>query len=210
MSGGFGLRTMSSHDAGFSPLSYHCGSIWAHDTAIVLAGLAQAGFAGPAARLADGLLTAAEASDYRLPELFSGDDREVLGRPVPYPAACHPQAWSAAAAVAILQAALGLQPDVPGGRLRLRPSSVGPLGAVSARGLRIADASVDVTVDRLGQTVVSGLPAGLTLSVEQSVQPDGQPGPVRHRPHGEQHPGHERRPVVRVVPDGERLTGRAE
>src|SRR5205085_7274041 len=59
MSGGFGLRTMSSADAGFSPLSYHCGSIWAHDTAIVIAGLARAGHAEPAVRLAGGLLAAA-------------------------------------------------------------------------------------------------------------------------------------------------------
>ncbi|MFD0817172.1 glycogen debranching N-terminal domain-containing protein, partial [Micromonospora zhanjiangensis] len=92
MSGGYGLRTMSTKDAGFSPLSYHCGSIWSHDTAIVLAGLARAGFPGPAATLADGLLTAAEAFDFRLPELYGGDDRQTMSRPAPYPAACAPQA----------------------------------------------------------------------------------------------------------------------
>jgi hypothetical protein len=162
MSGGFGLRTMSSGDAGFSPLSYHCGSVWSHDTAIVLAGLARTGHAAPAARLAGGLLGAAEAFGYRLPELFGGDDRELLGRPVPYPAACSPQAWAAAASVVMLQAAVGVYPDVPAGRVDLRPLAGLPFGPVAARGLRIAGTSVDVSVDLAGNATVTGLPAGLT------------------------------------------------
>ncbi|MDM4779005.1 MULTISPECIES: hypothetical protein [unclassified Micromonospora] len=82
MAGGFGLRTMSTDDAGFSALSYHCGSIWAHDTAIVLAGLARDGHRAAALRLADGLL-AAEAFDYRLPELYGGDDPTLKDLPTP-------------------------------------------------------------------------------------------------------------------------------
>ncbi|MEV4754267.1 glycogen debranching N-terminal domain-containing protein [Micromonospora sp. NPDC049559] len=150
LAGGFGLRTMSTKDAGFSPLSYHCGSIWTHDTAIALAGLAEGGHAEQAARLADGLLGAAEAFDYRLPELFGGDDRETLGRPVPYPAACRPQAWSAASAVVLLRAAVGLYPDVPNGRLDLRPLRGAPLGAVRVRRFRVGGDPVDVAVDRDG------------------------------------------------------------
>ncbi|MEH1013803.1 glycogen debranching N-terminal domain-containing protein [Micromonospora sp. CPCC 206060] len=193
LAGGFGLRTMSAEDAGFSPLSYHCGSIWSHDTAIVLAGLAREGFHRAAAVLAEGLLAAAEAFDYRLPELYSGDDRSALGRPVPYPAACRPQAWSAAAGVALLHAAVGLDPDVPAGRVRLRPLAGRTLGAVSARGLRVAGAPVDVAVDRAGRVVLTGLPAGLRVepagaqwpvaprgSVEQGVQADGEPGTLAH------------------------------
>ncbi|GFJ88935.1 hypothetical protein [Phytohabitans rumicis] len=153
MSSGFGLRTMSTQDGGYSPLSYHCGSIWAHDTAIVIGGLAQAGFGAAAARLADGVLAAAEAFDYRLPELYGGDSRAEVGRPVAYPAACRPQAWSAAAAVALLQAALGLYPDVPGGGVTLRPGV--PLGAITARGLRIGGAPVTATVDALGTTTLT-------------------------------------------------------
>jgi hypothetical protein len=150
MSSGFGLRTMSELDGGFSPLSYHCGSIWAHDTAIVLAGLARAGHTSAAAGLADGLLAAGEAFEYRIPELYGGDARTAVGRPVPYPAACRPQAWSAAAAVVILHAALGLDPDVPNGRVTLRPGI--PLGQLSARGLRLAGRSVDAAVDATGET----------------------------------------------------------
>ncbi|MFI9573092.1 glycogen debranching N-terminal domain-containing protein [Microbispora rosea] len=168
MSGGYGLRTMSSGDAGFSPLSYHCGSVWAHDTAIVLGGLARAGFAAQAAGLAEGLLAAGEAFGYRLPELYAGDGagpHPGVGRPMPYPAACRPQAWSAAAALAIAHAALGLYPDVPAGRVLLRPMAGAPLGALSARGLRVAGAEVSVAVDAAGHATVTGLPPGLALDV---------------------------------------------
>ncbi|AGZ45434.1 amylo-alpha-1,6-glucosidase [Actinoplanes friuliensis] len=163
MSGGYGLRTMSAGDAGFTPLSYHCGSVWTHDTAIVAAGLARAGFAAEATTLIDGLLTAGEAFGYRLPELHAGDARSALSRPMPYPAACRPQAWSAAAAVLMLQATLGLQPDVPNGRVRLDPLAGAPFGPITATGLRIAGHAVDVTVDAAGAATISGLPAGLTL-----------------------------------------------
>ena len=154
MSGGYGLRTMSSADRGFAPLSYHCGSIWAHDTAIVAAGLARGGFAAEALTLFDGLLTAAEAFGFRLPELYGGDARTELSRPVPYPAACHPQAWSSAAAILMLQAWLGLEPDVPNGVVRLSPLP----GAPSVTGLQIAGQPVSFD----GQTL-TGLPDGLRL-----------------------------------------------
>ncbi|MBA3529011.1 MAG: amylo-alpha-1,6-glucosidase [Propionibacteriaceae bacterium] len=96
MDSGLGLRTMSSLNTGYSPLSYHCGSVWPHDTAIVIAGLAKAGLLEHAEGLIEGLLRASAAFDQRLPELWSGE-----GRPVPYPAACRPQAWSAAAAATV-------------------------------------------------------------------------------------------------------------
>jgi glycogen debranching enzyme len=163
MSGGYGLRTMSTADAGFQPLSYHCGSIWPHDTAIVAAGLAETGFAAEAATLIDGLLTAAEAFDYRLPEVYGGDSRSALARPVPYPAACHPQAWSAAAAVSVLQVALGLSPDVPGGRLRMRPHAGSPLGALRVSGLRLAGQPLDVEIDAKGRRSISRLASGIEV-----------------------------------------------
>ncbi len=158
MSGGYGLRTMSTRDGGYNPLSYHCGSVWAHDTAIVISGLAREGFGTVAAELAEGLLAGAEAFGYRIPELYGGDGRTEVTRPVPYPAACAPQAWSAAAAVAILQAALGLQADVPAGQLRLRPMPDAPLGGITAHGLRVGGHRVDVTLGRDGSVDVSGLP----------------------------------------------------
>ncbi|MBN9608670.1 MAG: hypothetical protein BGO26_11315 [Actinobacteria bacterium 69-20] len=144
MSTGFGLRTMSSDSGGYSPLSYHCGSVWPHDTAIAVHGLGRAGFTDQAAELAEGLLAAGAAFGDRLPELFGGFDRADLPVPVPYPAACRPQAWSAAAAVVTLQALLGLEADVPNSRLRLRPSR--RIGALSVSGLRIAGRHLAVSV----------------------------------------------------------------
>ncbi|WP_375429949.1 glycogen debranching N-terminal domain-containing protein [uncultured Friedmanniella sp.] len=96
---GLGLRTMAATDGGYSPLSYHCGSVWPHDTAIVIAGLVRAGLGEHAGGLVEGLLRASVAFDQRLPELWSGE-----GEPVPYPASCRPQAWSAAAAVVVAEA----------------------------------------------------------------------------------------------------------
>ncbi len=163
MSGAYGLRTMSATDRGFAPLSYHCGSVWAHDTAIVAAGLARAGFGDVAAMLIDGLLAAGEAFDFRMPELHAGFAREAIGRPMPYPAACRPQAWSAASAVLLLETVLGLAPDVPGGTVRLRPLPGAPLGAVSASGLRVAGRPVDAAVDADGRATITGLPSTLAV-----------------------------------------------
>jgi glycogen debranching enzyme len=121
MDSGFGLRTMSARDGGYNPLSYHCGSVWSHDTAIVVRGLFRAGHPKTAASLADGLLSAAAGFGGRLPELFSGDAGQW---PTPYPAACRPQAWSAAAAGALVQGLLGLEVDVPAGTVAVRPPGV--------------------------------------------------------------------------------------
>ncbi|WP_405375237.1 MULTISPECIES: glycogen debranching N-terminal domain-containing protein [unclassified Microbacterium] len=99
MSSGFGLRTMSTDAAGYWPLSYHGGSVWAHDTAIVARGMARAGLHRQAAVLVEGMLDAAEAFAFRMPELHAGDAAGDVAVPAPYPAACRPQAWSAAAAV---------------------------------------------------------------------------------------------------------------
>lgn len=99
MSSGFGIRTMSSGAAGFWPLSYHGGSVWAHDTAVAVHGMLRAGLRDEAAAVARQLVEAAEGFDYRMPELHAGDTRTPGGAPVPYPASCRPQAWSAAAAV---------------------------------------------------------------------------------------------------------------
>ncbi len=154
MSGGFGLRTMSADDGGFAPLSYHCGSIWAHDTAIVAAGLARAGFPAESARLIDGLLGAGEAFGFRLPELYAGDARTDLSRPMPYPASCHPQAWSAAAAVLILQSWLDLDPDVPTASSACALCPTPP----TVTGLRIAGHQVAFTNGKL-----TGLPGELTV-----------------------------------------------
>ncbi|HEX4401201.1 MAG TPA: glycogen debranching N-terminal domain-containing protein [Galbitalea sp.] len=110
LNSGFGLRTMSTNSAGYWPLSYHGGSVWPHDTAIAIRGLTAAGLPDAAAELAEGLLAAAASFNYRMPELHSGDAATRFARAVPYPAACRPQAWSAAAAIAVYSSKMGLTP----------------------------------------------------------------------------------------------------
>jgi glycogen debranching enzyme len=94
---------MSTQAAGYWPLSYHGGSVWAHDTAIAVHGMLRAGLTAYALPIVEGLLDAAEGFGYRVPELHSGDPRSATSTPTPYPAACRPQAWSAAAAVTCLE-----------------------------------------------------------------------------------------------------------
>jgi glycogen debranching enzyme len=158
MDSGYGLRTMSSDSGGYSPLSYHCGSVWSHDTAIVIRGLAQGGHAAAAATLAGGLLDAAAAFGWRLPELFAGDDRRQVPWPSPYPASCRPQAWAAAAAGALVVALLGLQVDVPAGRVTITPPRPGAAGTrLHVAGLVAGRESFSAGVDAGGRGYLRGL-----------------------------------------------------
>jgi glycogen debranching enzyme len=106
---GFGLHTLSHRAPGFWPFSYHCGSVWSHDTAIAVRGLLAEGFTSEARALAEGLLAASAAFGYRLPQLFAGVTAAESSLAVPYPASCHPQAWSSASAVVLAQALGGLR-----------------------------------------------------------------------------------------------------
>ncbi|SEB47209.1 Glycogen debranching enzyme (alpha-1,6-glucosidase) [Paramicrobacterium humi] len=139
---GYGLRTMSTESAGYWPLSYHGGAVWAHDTAIAARGLGVEGFDDEAGNLIRGLMAAAEGFDYRMPELHSGDAISEATRPVPYPAACRPQAWSAAASIQALATALGLRPD--GDRLVSKPLHSAPAGTITLSGIRLGDRRLDV------------------------------------------------------------------
>lgn len=173
MRSGFGLRTMSAADSGYWPVSYHCGSVWPHDTAIVVRGLARTGHGDLAARVIGELLRASAHFDARLPELYSGHAEADVTNPVPYPASCRPQAWSAAASIAALQALLGLDVDVPAGRARIHPCSSAVVGALSVAGLIVGGRSVLIDVDRAGALVnVEGLD-GLVLTL-----PAALPDPV--------------------------------
>jgi glycogen debranching enzyme len=158
---GYGLRTFGSDAAGANPLGYHTGSVWPHDTAIAILGLAREGHGDVAARLANGLLAAAAAFGHQLPELFGGSDGG-RGEPVlAYPAACRPQAWSAAAAIVLVQAALGLSADVPAGQLRVAPDpAFAAWFPMRVQGLRVAGHDVEVEVDAAGEARVrTGAPA---------------------------------------------------
>ncbi|MFB9451492.1 amylo-alpha-1,6-glucosidase [Dactylosporangium vinaceum] len=158
----FGVRTVAPGSGGYNPLSYHLGSVWPHDTAIALLGLARDGHRAEAAALVRALVAAGERFGFRLPELYGGDDA-----PTPYPAACRPQAWSAAAGPALLTALLGLDVDVPAGRVTISPLRPSPVGGYRIRGLRIGSGALDVSVTADGAATVHSAPAGLTV---QEVQ----------------------------------------
>ncbi|HSL73691.1 MAG TPA: glycogen debranching N-terminal domain-containing protein [Ilumatobacteraceae bacterium] len=118
---GWGVRTLATSMGAYDPLSYHNGSVWPHDTAILIAGAARYGRYDVVDRLTDGLLDAAMYFGGRLPELFSGISRHRVPVPVHYPGSCSPQAWAAGSILLALRVNLGLDADVTRSRLTLDP-----------------------------------------------------------------------------------------
>jgi glycogen debranching enzyme len=108
---GWGVRTMSTADAGYNPLSYHNGTVWPHDNSIIAAGLARYARWPEAQRVIQRMLTAAQHFSFQLPEVFAGMRRSETPFPIAYPTAARPQAWAAGTPVLMLQSLLGLQPD---------------------------------------------------------------------------------------------------
>jgi glycogen debranching enzyme len=109
---GWGVRTVAAGAARYNPMSYHNGSIWPHDNALVAAGLARYGFTAAAGRIMSAMFDLSEAVDlHRLPELICGFHRRSGESPTLYPVACAPQAWAAGAVYLLLQACLGLHVD---------------------------------------------------------------------------------------------------
>ena len=157
---GWGMRTLSSQNPGYNPMSYHCGSVWPHDNAIAIAGLARYGLFAEAGQIAQGLLDTAAAAGGALPELFCGVERSDVGVPVAYPTSCQPQAWAAAAPLLILRSLLGLEPSVPDRVLRLTarglPRAWLPL---TWDGVHVGDHRIGVTVEA-DAIAIRGLPAG--------------------------------------------------
>ncbi|MEV0912505.1 hypothetical protein [Streptomyces hokutonensis] len=152
-----------------NPYGYHTGSIWPHDTAVALQGLVRAGFPRAAASLAAGLLTAAADFDTRLHELFAGHGSEAGGRPAPYLASCRPQAWAAVVSVLVLEAALGLDADVPRGTVTVAPPFACAYGPLSVSGLQVAGRPLKNTVGPDGTANVVA-PEGPAIVAPQTVQ----------------------------------------
>ncbi len=106
---GWGIRTLSQEERRYNPMSYHNGSVWPHDNAMIALGFARNGLPRPIERVFKGMFDAATYMDiFRLPELFCGFQRRRGRGPTLYPVACAPQAWAAATPFALLQASLGL------------------------------------------------------------------------------------------------------
>lgn len=159
---GWGVRTLADTMAAYNPLSYHNGSVWPHDTAIVVAGLARYGFDELARRIATAVVDAAVAFGSRLPELWCGFARAEYEPPLPYPTSCSPQAWAAGAPLLLVRSLLGLHPDLPAGRLYVAPSLPASWLPLTLEGVRMGDARVRVHVDADGVSV-DGLGEGVEL-----------------------------------------------
>jgi len=147
---GWGIRTIANTEARYNPMSYHNGSIWPHDNALIALGLARYGRQRAVERLFKGLFEAATYMDMRrLPELFCGFQRGRGRGPTLYPVACAPQAWASATPFSLLEASLGLEFDPIANEIRLRnPRLPEFLDEVVLRNLRLKQASVDLKVNR--------------------------------------------------------------
>ena len=107
---GWGVRTLAEGEGRYNPIGYHVGTVWPFDNSFIAWGLRRYGFKDEAARIAAGILAAADFFDGRLPEAFGGYERALTRYPVQYPTACSPQAWSTGAPLLLLRTMLGLEP----------------------------------------------------------------------------------------------------
>jgi glycogen debranching enzyme len=153
---GWGIRTVASTEARYNPMSYHNGSVWPHDNALIAAGFARYGFRREAAKVFEALFSASTYVDLRrLPELFCGFSRQKTRGPTFYPVACIPQAWAAAAPLYLIQTCAGLAFDTAAQRVTFRePLLPRFLDEVVLRGVRMEGGSADVALRRSNRHVI--------------------------------------------------------
>ena len=161
---GWGVRTLAASEAAYNPLGYHVGSVWPHDNAVLLRGLAHRRFDSQTRRLAAALVELAVAERHQLPELLGGFPRTQIPEPVPYPASARPQAWAAAVPYQIVTALLGLQPEIHHNRVRIH-SVLKDDQRIKISRLRLGERMIDIDA-RGSDATVSGDIDGLTISVE--------------------------------------------
>jgi glycogen debranching enzyme len=152
---GWGIRTVAKGEARYNPMSYHNGSIWPHDNALIAQGLARYGHKTGINLVFEALMRATTYMDHRrLPELFCGFRLRKGRGPTLYPAACAPQAWASGAPFLLLQAMLGLAFDHAACRIELiNPTVPAFVGDIVIRNLRLGDASADLVVRQEGGAI---------------------------------------------------------
>ena len=171
MFSGWGVRTLSSQERSYNPMSYHNGSIWPHDNSIIAAGMRRYGFRREAELVARSVLEATmRFTDDRVPELFCGfaRDRRFNSGPGQYLVSCSPQAWGAGALFHFLQTLCGVHADVFGGRLRIDPLETPLFDRLRVEGMRVGGGILDFTVDRSRggtRVTVDRKPPGLELEL---------------------------------------------
>jgi glycogen debranching enzyme len=152
---GWGIRTVAREEPRYNPMSYHNGSIWPHDNALIAAGFARYGHKDAIERVFKGLFDAATYMDLRrLPELYCGFQRGRQRGPTLYPGACSPQAWAAGTPLLLLQSSLGLEFNPDRNEILLRnPRLPSFLEQVTLRNLRLGQSAVDLMLRRHGSDV---------------------------------------------------------
>jgi glycogen debranching enzyme len=153
------VRTVSRRERRYNPVSYHNGSVWPHDNAILALGMARYGHADEALAVTSALFDAAAHMHLRrLPELFCGFERKRGKAPTLYPVACAPQAWAAVAPFALIQACLGLEVDCGPRKVRLRrPRLPQFIDWMSVKRLKVGDGSLDLMIRRHDSSVAVNL-----------------------------------------------------
>ena len=170
---GWGIRTVGSNEVRYNPMSYHNGSVWPHDNAIIAAGFARYGYKEQACKILHSLLEASSFMELnRLPELFCGfHKRRGVEGPTLYPVACSPQAWAAGAAYCFVNACLGISFATEEKTLRFSaPYLPDLLKEIRLTGLQIGAANVDVLVHRISDRIAVEL---LRSSEDVHVEVDG-------------------------------------
>ncbi|MGE0173190.1 MAG: glycogen debranching N-terminal domain-containing protein [Oligoflexales bacterium] len=156
MFSGWGVRTIGEGEALYNPMSYHNGTIWPHDNALIGAGLAKYGFKDHCVKILNGLFDASNRMDfYRLPELFCGFTRSPGRHPILYPMSCAPQAWAAGSIFMLLGACLGIEINATEDHVAFKhPKLPSFLNSVTIKNLKINEfASVDMEFINHGEDV---------------------------------------------------------
>ena len=155
------MRTVAVGQSRYNPMSYHNGTVWPHDCAVVAAGLARYGMTDAAGRIFTGLFDAAcRFPAFRLPELFCGFRRRSGEGPVAYPSACTPQAWASGAVFLLLQACLGIDIDAKAGLITISKPCLPPwLDHVTIADLKVGYGQASLHVRREGDAVAVSLSA---------------------------------------------------
>ncbi|HEX7634708.1 MAG TPA: amylo-alpha-1,6-glucosidase, partial [Noviherbaspirillum sp.] len=152
---GWGVRTVGDKEVRYNPMSYHNGSVWPHDNALIAAGMARYGFTDGTLNIFKGLLEAVDFMElHRLPELFCGFARHAGEGPMLYPLACAPQAWASAAVFCLLQACLDPRIDPAARRIQFGNPQLPPfLDAIEIVNLKVGDAAVDLRLQRRAENI---------------------------------------------------------
>lgn len=147
---GWGIRTLSAFERAYNPISYHNGSVWPHDNAMVVEGLCKVGRGADGMKVMDGMFEAAQGHfNLRLPELFCGFSKRFSETPVWYPVSCEPQAWAAGSLFLMLKSGLGLQPDAFNHQLNIvNPQLPSFLNSIKLSNLKVGADTVTLSFKR--------------------------------------------------------------